>query len=443
MGGYVTNSRLSYDVDMFPYRHRAANGTSWSNFLFNRQFQSSCAMPASQTTTSYRSRGNSDAISDFGRNWAAVAQRLRTEHFNRRTRYDNGHPFSTVKTDIVRAGDWISISQFANPLTGASFVGHFSPAVKVAATIAAVDPSKDYWGTRAVSLTLPGESPAALAQALIELYREGLPRLIGETTLRQRALTARNAGSEYLNAEFGWRPLVNDVRSLAGAVARSAQLINNYIERSGLTIRRQLEFDPVISLSSTVVAGASVTQPYGIPLTEWLKPWTSSTGTRTTIDDIRIERKYAGAYTYHVPPAFMSATLEGYVQRANYLYGLEFDPELLWNVAPWSWLADWMFNIGDVIHNAVALSSDGLVMRYGYLMTKTTSSRTVTLTGAKPRFGSCPSVLTAISRSTRKERHRASPYGFGLNPSSFTGRQWAILAALGLTNGSGSLRYND
>lgn len=40
---------------------------------------------------------------------------------------------------------------------------------------------------------------------------------------------------------------------------------------------------------------------------------------------------------------------------------------------------------------------------------------------------------------SRKVRRAASPYGFGLNAEAFSPKQWAILAALGLTRAPGRL----
>jgi len=41
--------------------------------------------------------------------------------------------------------------------------------------------------------------------------------------------------------------------------------------------------------------------------------------------------------------------------------------------------------------------------------------------------------------SEKKERIRASPYGFGRTPGSFSDRQWSILTALGMSNGGNKL----
>lgn len=123
----------------------------------------------------------------------------------------------------------------------------------------------------------------------------------------------------------------------------------------------------------------------------------------------------------------------------NHLLGTRLDAETLWNLAPWSWLSDWKANIGDNIANASKLSEDGLVLRYGYLMSETISDHTLSLHGPIPDgVGSCGPISLTFS-TVRKQRVRATPYGFGLDPNGFNVRQWSILGALGITKAPGKL----
>jgi hypothetical protein len=129
----------------------------------------------------------------------------------------------------------------------------------------------------------------------------------------------------------------------------------------------------------------------------------------------------------------MDAFYEGYY-KARRIYGLTLDPEVLWNLAPWSWFADWFVNAGDVVSNISDLSFDGLVMRFGYMMEHSIVADEVRLGGSS--FSGGTSLDTTIWLVTEtKQRIRASPYGFGLTWESFSPRQLAILAALGVTRG--------
>lgn len=284
-------------------------------------------------------------------------------------------------------------------------------------------------GATAISRVIPTNPLTGLATTLAELKREGIPHLVGADLLRQRALRARNAGSEYLNVEFGWRPLVNDVLSLATSITDSDDLIQKYVRESGKRLHRGYTYPTDVS-SSTVTETGKYPQP-AIKVGYW-----TSTGTLTTVTTTTVKRWFKGCFTYHLAPP-------GSVKRAEQIaakrFGHRITPEVLWNLAPWTWAADWVGNIGDVLHNVSAFSQDGLVMPYGYMMKETSIRKSVTFSGATMKYGGRKVSCSQTFTTTRKQRAKATPYGFGLNPASFSGRQWAILGALGLARSPGQL----
>jgi hypothetical protein len=132
--------------------------------------------------------------------------------------------------------------------------------------------------------------------------------------------------------------------------------------------------------------------------------------------------------------------IETAVQKAKYLLGLKgLTPDLVWELLPFSWLSDWFVNIGNLISVNQALQEDSLVLRYGYLMQHDVTEIVFKHPSLPFRTGSTGELSAKLTYET-KQRVRATPYGFGLNPSQFTTSQWAILAALGLTMGNKSLR---
>jgi hypothetical protein len=151
-----------------------------------------------------------------------------------------------------------------------------------------------------------------------------------------------------------------------------------------------------------------------------------------------VERRvwFDGAFTYYLPKAEGDGPLGKWfnsLQKWKAVYGLTLDPEVVWNLAPWSWAADWFANTGDVISNVTDLMTDGLVMHYGYVMEHVVESDEIVLSGWTPQKGSFPSDLKIVVVRETKTRLRASPYGFGLTFEDFSPRQLAILAALGIS----------
>ncbi len=295
------------------------------------------------------------------------------------------------------------------------YVFGLSPAVVGSASVI------NAFGTSAIAQVLPTNPNASLAQAIGELKKDGLPRAPGES-LRDQVNAARRAGDEYLNVEFGWLPLVSDLQDFARSVRNARVLIDQYTRDSDKKIRRRFVAPPVVATSSVTKTAICAGQNNFAP------------GTSV---DRREETQmwFSGAFKYHVPvdAGFMSR-LARYESLANHLFGLRVTPELVWQLAPWSWAVDWFTNIGDVIHNISSLGSDGLVMQYGYAMRHMRVDEVATGRAVRPASGTPDSVLVQRRIGSEwKQRVRANPYGFGIDDVDLSARQLAILAALGLT----------
>lgn len=289
-------------------------------------------------------------------------------------------------------------------------------------------------GTTAIANVIPTNPLSDLLLAIIELKREGIPALVGATTWRDRTLNARNAGKEYLNVEFGWKPLVNDIQSFARVVLNADELSRRYERESGKLLHRKFTFPVEISESSSV--DNTGTDVYPVPAIK-VGYW-AATGEKTTIVTKRWETWFEGAFTYHLPPVGSNARD---LAIARKLLGVGLTPELLWNLTPWTWALDWFTNTGDLIHNVSAFLNDGLVMPYGYIMHKTTHEVAIFHRGAVAKLDNTPVEPWQRFTTTVKKRLGATPFGFGIDLGGLTNRQWSILVALGLSRGSSGMKY--
>jgi len=285
-------------------------------------------------------------------------------------------------------------------------------------------------GTTAIARTIPTNPVASAAQFLGEL-REGLPSVPGSHLIGSKSPSS--LGDEYLNAEFGIRPIISDFRKFGEAARTSNKVIEQLKRDSGRLIRRRYTFPVERSVETTVVQSAAG----GVPAHRQLAPnCYQSVGPMYRTREETYRFWFSGAYTYaYVDGDSAVDRARAAEQRLNRLFGVRINPELLWELAPWSWAVDWFSNTGDVIHNLSALSSDSLVLRWGYIMCHYTcrdtySAPTTLLRGG----GRSPQKQTFVTDV--KKRLRATPYGFGLDLGSLTGRQWAILAALGMSRGN-------
>jgi len=282
-------------------------------------------------------------------------------------------------------------------------------------------------GTKMISTTIPTNPAVDGSVGLAELFREGIPSMIGSSLLRSRVGFLRGLGSEYLNFEFGWKPLVSDVKNAARAIIESEKILQQLTRDSGKNVRRRRHLLPTkeVSTAESNLGYPRSTESAFI----WGTPWARLT------DEYRRDTWFSGCYTFEYDPGNLNE-ISKIAAQARLLYGLQLTPEVLWNLAPWSWLVDWFANVGPLLYNVSAFQNDQLVLRYGYVMDR--HRRVLTqVVDVNPivTWNTMPSRYKEVYQLDWKRRQQATPYGFGIASSSFTIRQWAILAALGITRG--------
>lgn len=286
-------------------------------------------------------------------------------------------------------------------------------------------------GTAAIARCSPANPHASVLEAVGEIHRDGLPSLPGLKAF-QGSTDPRLLADEYLNLEFGVKPLLSDIRSLCKSMKESERILSQYVRDGGRQVRRRYEFP--------IAVDTEVSDEIGT----WYLPqptmpsycYGTTTGChRQTVRSIERKTWFSGAFVYR--PLIESSDVErlsATMRKANHLLGVIPSPSTIWNLMPWSWAVDWFANVGDLLTNISAFVNDGLVMRYGYIMDQTVVKTSVTNRGAYDAYGReirCSQELTV----TRKLRRQATPFGFGLLETDFTPRQWAILASIGISNG--------
>jgi hypothetical protein len=283
---------------------------------------------------------------------------------------------------------------------------------------------------------------AGLAQFLGEL--KDLPHQLRDTAKffrnhwrmmsgRSRRSFVQDQAGHYLNLQFGWIPFVRDLveffaaqRTVEERLAQIKRDNGNWIRRSGTLFRTHEE---------------EVIGDYGNflhPIHQFMLASTADPGSSQLVRVIEQEVWFAGSFRYWIPDIDTSGTKSRLARRH---LGLELNPALVWELMPWSWLIDWWSNYGTVVHNLSYLFQDNLAAKFAYCMChrkEVTEVRTTTV--MKPQFGGTwrETFKTSFERKARAE---ATPFGFALKSSEFTGRQWSIIAALGLSRLRSAVRY--
>lgn len=291
-------------------------------------------------------------------------------------------------------------------------------------------------GTGFVSEASPTKPRAGLTVALTELKREGIPKLTSEAF---SSFFAKNFGKsgkalsgDYLNWQFGWVPLVSDLRALAKSVLDADYLLSQLYRDNGRVIHRSRgnrDYERVISENSSIV-GSYVVAPPPMNAYFYVRQGQLFTGERITRSTW-----FSGAFTYHIPKDVVGLKgLQRILVEARYLYGLSVSPIDVWNLVPWTWLVDWIFNAGQILSSLSDQIYNTQVLKYGYVMART---KQVTTYHTSQMLQQPFTVVTGRSVCTWdvKQRLAATPFGFGLSWSGFTPYQLSILTALGLSRG--------
>lgn len=351
--------------------------------------------------------------------YSSTEEMASTNHFPLDTEVDDGGPWLLIKHSLDYTFAFEPMpSGFGN------FYGNYSCSPSANGNVE--PPSQisksEMWarGATAIARSAPTNPLVNLASSGAESVSAGLGLSVpGYRTWRERTKLARSAGDEYLNVEFGWLPLVSDIRKTMYSVKHHTELVKAYVDGSDRKTRVGYRFP---GQNDNAVLKNIVIQPF--PAVAF-NTFGVGTATFKTFE----ETWFSGCFKYHVPLGTDTASkLARYESLANHLLGTRITPEVLWNAAPWSWLADWFGNIGDVLHNISVLGHDGLVMQYGYIMNHRLQHFILegTIGGRN---------VARFQIDEYKRRENATPYGFGFNMSALSSQQIAILTALGLTKG--------
>jgi len=358
--------------------------------------------------------------------------------------FTSGGPFYSARSGVryniaTSRGDFTRLSAKGVPTNHYTWNGPilFPPAIvalfnKESVPKLAIGEFSDLnrYGAEAISSCSPANPASEVGTGVSEIYTDGLPSLPGIPTWRDRTNLAKAAGSEFLNKEFGWEPLISEVKSFASVVQRHRDILNQYSRNAGTNVRRQFHFplektfsDTSSTMASINVGGAQSGTAFG----EQEQP-----GEYSITRGEEVKRWFSGSFTYMVPSQTDSwQRALGYGSEADILFGASLNPTLLWNLTPWSWAVDWFSDTGDIINNISNVVRAGQVMRYGYIMEerKTFIRYTVLNSG----FQRIEPGSSMEKFQTLKRRAQANPYGFGIDLSELSPTRLAIIAALGIT----------
>lgn len=493
-------NRFTYGA---PMNSRGFNGTtSWDRTV--------TPLNGYEAVYSFRSGKRAKELSQAGKYSSLVRSGSLSDQMRRRTEYlnnaikenltptsgstaafsctgDTGHPFSSYKlrsfgnpmhvsyvggASWLEADVWLSSQlpwpNFADPFGNAITDGtpdkrftyfswpttgnYISRAAPSLANQIVSNAVKNSVGAGVIASANPWKPKANLAVSILELMSGDIPSVT--KNLRKHIYNLQSlkhsGAKDWLNVQFGWVPLIDDIRATVQVFFNLHMLlygdgedtyrrsrgndIGTWARMADTAASRTMTFGSPLNQSTTaspylVNATGGIPQLSPPPIPAGVGSWSRST---------RIETDFRFSAKYH-RGADPNRKEFDFIRKGTELLGLEVTPAVLWELTPWTWLLDWGSNLGSVASNLSMLDWSNVLLDYAYLtfVVKTTGSVSVKLPSSQ--LNATTSVngtyFAQGFESIEKIREQASPYGFGVSWDGLNPFQLSILAALGMSRG--------
>ena len=250
-------------------------------------------------------------------------------------------------------------------------------------------------------------------------------------TVKTAPTIMKELSSGYLTWEFGISPIIQDLLSLKRAHIHTTKRIEHLRRMDGKVKHRTVELFKDTDFDQW--SGTINVQPIQ-PTMPGQQIVDAGVNSPRTEEVTRTRRVWLeGRFGFHLP-----------VKQGPYWYHREFIRQglgidlstvgllrTLYQLTPWSWLADWALSTGDVLANLVSIHNYGAFSKYAYVMSEDRCVYKTTYTIRPVQGANIP--VPGVFISVRKQRLSASPFGFGLTMQQLSPWQISILAALGMS----------
>ena len=252
---------------------------------------------------------------------------------------------------------------------------------------------------------------------------------------------ARRYGSYYLMVKFGWLPLFKDICDFTQAFKNRERRYQQMLRDAGRPVRRRRRIshsgnskdagDAPVKYNSVVHSTTYNTKMQPIQVTQCYPnglPGATSENQAWADTEIWCE----GQSRYWLPPGPHDAAFKAEMMQR--ILGMRLSPDAVYNMIPWSWLADYFTTLGSFVKAISPGIADRYVFDYAYLMhsMKHTYDLVCTQWVFTNKAGTKTERITARKSTvwSRKTRIVASPVGWGLRKEDLSPFQAAALAAL-------------
>jgi len=352
--------------------------------------------------------------------------------------YSNGGPVGSIRREYT--GGFAPSSFGASGFNGLDMSNIGSDTTKDSQ----YDPSA--YGPGAWNKFKPKPSDSTSLVALIELKdtpemlrttAEGFHNIWKAMGGHPSLFAPKHVANQFLNHEFGWVPFLSDLHKMHDTFTYQDRRLDQFKADNGKWVRRRgtvrvdsgiRDIDNHEGDNAPLVMPTPPTEVVRFPYADRPAKWGRTT-TYVQYEDIVT---FSASFKYWVPSFEHPGNdpIKNGINRLRAL-GLTPSPTALYKVIPWTWLVDWFSTTGTVVSNYFDGMLDNLIAKYAYVMRETHSfavneSTIHLLTEGEKHDVRC----MWYQQIDTKCRTEASPFGFGLSPSDFTGKQNMILNAI-------------
>jgi hypothetical protein len=154
-----------------------------------------------------------------------------------------------------------------------------------------------------------------------------------------RRSVLKNFANGHLNVSFGWLPFISDVKSIHKLLRRCVSNYEAFLSNSLKVHKRRYQLKLDNPVEEPHVFFGSSSDPLGFGYHEY------------TSDGPPVYR-FTVEYTYAINPSPYNL-VKGCLDQL----GIRKDAQIIWDALPYSFIVDWFFNVGQLLHR---LSSDNL-----------------------------------------------------------------------------------
>lgn len=249
-----------------------------------------------------------------------------------------------------------------------------------------------------------------------------------------------NVAEQFLNHQFGWAPFLKDLGQFYQTWVNADDHIRRITMENGQWVRKKVRVEKAKEHSVISQTQMAPSSSYALPCFPASMPGYFFTAPPyyDVVEDKTTTINAVGKFRFYRPefditlPDYTSAWNQ--VMRYVKIYGLSVNPYHVWQATPWSWLVDWVSNVGAFVERLSDIATDHVAAAYFYITAKRVIKRRMNI---HLPLAQGHRILTFERTFISKQRVAAdSPYGFHLTWDALSPRRLAILAALGITRRS-------